>query len=254
MNFITQLLETYKKGTMYDLVQKASKDLETINQSLENQNEEQHKEIVFLKTKIYNLDKEIEQSKIPALSPIDTYLKSQYKVIKNIAYENKRGYDVFLNQMITPNTFEVLKFRKSYTNDNNYEYIKKLGDKLAKLTTWVSEANLYDSGDWYLYPEETLTTYKTKCDCEDVSFTMCSMLPEYMGVCYGMFHKSNKEVFGHAYPILLYNDKLFIVETTGDLVEMTGFFDKRYETYFIITKDYTYRVKYGIEFGKLCNW
>jgi hypothetical protein len=170
-----------------------------------------------------------------------------------IAYENKRGYSVFINQMITPNSFEVINFKKKVTDTDDYELIKKLGDKVAKLTTWVSEQNLYDSGDWYLYPEETLTTFKSKCDCEDVSFTMCSFKPEYMGVCYGMYHK-DKESFGHAYPILLYKDKLYIIETTGNAVEMTGFFDKRYETYFIVTKDYTYRVKYGIEFGKLCDW
>jgi hypothetical protein len=95
---------------------------------------------------------------------------------------------------------------------------------------------------------------KAKCDCEDVSYTMTSFMPQLMGVCYGFYVQSEKVKFGHAYPLFLYEGKLYILETTGDRVEVAPFNDKRYDTYFIVTKDYTYKVKDGVRFGELASW
>lgn len=199
-------------------------------------------------------------------SPIDNYLSKQYKVIPNIAYKNKRFVSikqksktlsgeviVYLNQLITPDNYEVRRFFSDINGDDLYQQVVNAGDKLAKHTTWVDEMKLYDTSDFYLYPEETLTFMRKSTDCEDVSYTMASSNAKYIAVCYGYYHNGDNK-FGHAYPIVLYKDKLYIVETTGNTVETSSFDDKRYETFFIITKEKTYQIKAGVRFGVLASW
>ena len=106
--------------------------------------------------------------------------------------------------------------------------------------------------DLYLYPEEVLTKFKDKCDCEDISFTLASLDINKCGVCYGLY-KNGNNIFGHAYPVFLFNNNLYIMEATGKIGFITGFNDKRYETYFIVTKNNTYRLKNGVSFGKIAE-
>ena len=177
----------------------------------------------------------------------------RYKTVKNIAYKGKTEYPIYLNQLITPNAFEVLKFKKGINVINDYTRVAKQGDKLAKHTTWVDEGKLYPNKDRYLYPEETLTTHKRKCDCEDVSAVMTSLNPKITGQCWG-FMKNGSTKFGHSFPAFLYNNKLYIVETTGNAVKIVPFESTKYEVHFIVTQDYTYRLRYGVTFGKLANY
>lgn len=186
---------------------------------------------------------------------MDSYLQTKgFKQVKNIAYGDKRdGVGIFLNQMITPNAYEVQKIKNRFIKTKDrYKRIESLGSFLAKHTTWVDEKKLYKK-DIYRYPEETLTLYKDSCDCEDVSNVMASFEPKFMGVCYGFLSPNSSTRFGHAFPVFLYNDKLYIVETTTNNVEITPFEDKRYETYYIITKENTYQLKGGVAFGRIIS-
>lgn len=193
-------------------------------------------------------------------SAIDLYFSSKYQLIPNKAYINKRGkksQSMWLNQMITPQAWEVQNFVQKYAGKDGNVWTKAstLGEALAKHTTWVDEQKLYEGGDFYLYPEETLTTHKDKCDCEDVSYTFASFMPSLVGVCYGFYTNAKEnQIYGHAYPVVLYDSELFIVETTGTRAELVPYSDVRYDTHFIVTKDYTYQVKSGVEFGSLASW
>ncbi len=207
-----------------------------------------------------DLNAEIIEMKTKENSPIDAYMESKYSIIANIAYQQKRKigteyYSVYLNQMITPESFEVLKFKQPFIKmlDDKYAFNFNIGNALAKHTTWVDEQKLYDTGDYYLYPEETLTGMRKKCDCEDVSYVMASFDHTNTAVCYGMYN-SGDEKFGHAYPCFLHEGQLYIAETTGTSVNIVKFTDYRYNTYFIITKDKTYKVKSGLSFGKITSW
>lgn len=198
------------------------------------------------------------KKKLLVETPIDEFLSNKFSVIPNIAYKFKRGKEaqnVWLNQMITPQAWEVQNFSQRFLKQdvNLWNKMQILGDALAKHTTWVNEQKLYDTGDFYLYPEELLTTHKKTGDCEDCSFCMASFAPEHCGVCYGFYH-NEVEKYGHAYPVFLYNGNLYIAETTGDEVFLTKFEDTHYETYFIVTQKKTYRVKDGVVFGQLASW
>jgi len=201
-------------------------------------------------------------------SIIDEYLMERYPEINPIAYQNKRAvkylgkgsgpdkefYNVYLNQMITPDVWEVENFyRRSVHITDDFNRIQHLGNRLAKHTTWINEQDLYTSGDFYLYPEETLTVLRSKTDCEDVSFCMVSFEPEIGAVCYGWYHK-NGQKFGHAWPVFLLNGSLWIAETTGNSVQMVPHTSSNYEPFFIFTKNKTFRVKTGLQFGTLAHW
>lgn len=224
-----------------------------------------------------NLERVKSESKpVQALKPdeqsaIDKYLSSKYSTAKNIAYENKRAvaayydnakaksakkikYSVYLNQMITPNAFEVQKFKKEFSGiSDNYSFFQTAGDAVAKRTKWVDEQDLYDSGDYFLYPEEALTGMSQATDCEDVSNLVASLKSEICATCYG-FMTVGKSKFGHAFPVFLYQNKLYIVETTGDSVEIVPIEDNRYDPVFFITLNNTYRTRTGVEFGKLASF
>jgi hypothetical protein len=222
------------------------------------------------------VEKIIEKIKeVPVVSPIDKYLSKNYSLVKNIAYENKRqmtsqftkaekknvkfSYSVYLNQMITPNAYEVQKFKKPFTGIVDlYMRMQKMGDEVAKKTKWVAEQDLYFSGDNYSYPEETLTGMSQHCDCDDVSAVMASFEPDYCAICWGWYYpqgksKNESNNFGHAFPVFLWNDKLYIVETTGDSVEIVEMNDDRYEVIYFVTKDNTYKVKGGVVFGRIVD-
>lgn len=229
-------------------------------------------EVPIVKEVVKEVIKEVPVEKV---SPIDEFLSKRYKTIKNIAYENKRqvgsnftkqsgknikfSYSVYLNQLITPDSFEVQKFRKQFAGITDlYSRVQKEGDALAKLTRWVDEQTLYDSGDDYLYAEESLTGMSQFTDCEDVCNVMSSLEPEVMASNYGFYYPEGKSKnpsnrFGHAFPSFVYQDKLYYVETTGNSVEIVPESDDRYESIIMVTKNNTYKLKDGVTFGKLLD-
>lgn len=184
------------------------------------------------------------------------------KKIPDKAYTQKRNIKgkpitIFLNQMITPESYEVLAAKQILAqNISEFEGIKILGKELSKDFTWTDDKNLDVSGDYYLYPEEILVTKKG--DCEDHAFCVSSFEPEIIGVAYGFFYpkgKGESEKFGHAWNCALIDNELYNMETTGDTCELTKFWDttSKYDAYFIITKKGTYEIKSGQEFGYLAD-
>lgn len=189
---------------------------------------------------------------------IEDWCDSQYTEVKNIAYKNKRGESspsVYINEFITPEAFEVKNVLNKFTRYTNlYNKLFAIGKWLAKNTTWVDEANLYNTRDYYLYPNEVLTTHMDSLDCEDLSFCIASMMPDRIGVCYG-YYNNGKEKFGHAFPVFVDTDgEKYIIETTGLDVSITKYGDPKYDAYFIVTKDKTYQVKDGVRFGEIASF
>ena len=214
-------------------------------------------ETLVLRKELMDLRDEVIAHKCPVLNTkfaIDSHLESKHPIVPNIAYKNKRQvnkvfYSVYLNQMITPGSFEVKRFLQKHDKyDDLYFFMQHIGDSLARHTTWINEERAYKTKDYYLYPEETLTGMRKKCDCEDVSFVMGSFKPNISAVAFGYFHKKSGK-YGHAWPVFLYSDKLYIVETTGDFVEIVENDDKRYEAVYYVTQNFTYKAKNGVTFG-----
>lgn len=226
-------------------------------------------------SEINSLNDNIKKLLSDKVSDIDVKLNSLFTKTKNIAYENKRAvasyfdkdrkkkadkvrYSVFLNQMITPDAFEVLKFKAQFSAiDDDMTFFKRAGDALAQATKWVSEQDLYDSGDYYLYPEESLTGMSQYTDCEDVSFVMASLKPNVCAVAYGFYRPegmTGKRQFGHAFPVFVYNDLLYVVETTGDSADIREVDNNVYEPIYYVTKNHMYKVRGGVDFGKIANY
>lgn len=187
-------------------------------------------------------------------------LKKVARVIEPIAYKNKRkilgdGYSVYLQELITPEAWEVVNFKRGVpVTGDAHEDVQAYGDKLAVKLTWKDDGHLDKSGDYYLMPNETLT-HET-VDCEDHAFCLASMNDKLFGVGYGIFYDGTNNYY-HAYNIY-YNaeDKqLWIADTVGNRTVRQRLKDnKMYDTYYVITKESCFEIKGGIQFGYLANW
>jgi hypothetical protein len=243
------------KAKYVDL-EKRFKDLSKDNKSyvaeLEESLKKEHSAIVA------DLQDKIDNYKEKSVYPIDKYLKAHYTVIPNIAYQQKRKvektfYSIYLNELITPNAYEVIRFKAPLNKiKDKYDKMFALGNKLAKHTTWVDEQKLYETGDYYFFPNETLTGGRAITDCDDVSAAMASFEPEISAFCFG-YYNDGVNKFGHAFPVFLYEGQLYIIETTGKAAEVVSFKDSRYDVVFIVTQFNTYRVRGGVTFGKLAE-
>lgn len=197
-------------------------------------------------------------------SIINEFLESKYLVIENFAYKDKQKfmskyYSVFLNELITPDAFEVEKIkRKLKLTGNTLTDAQIIGDKVAELLTWTDDKNLDTSGDLYLYPAQAVA-YK-KCDCEDHSFLTASLQPTQFGVAYGFYYpetfkKNKNNKFGHAFNVFSHDNRLFILDTVGNvgvIEEYTGL--QHYTINYIVTKDKSFSVDDRTAFGTLAGW
>ena len=164
--FIKELTKPLFKSelTELELQKKKYKVLEELNKgtitTLYSVNQELHKQIEEL------------NAQIPKESSIDLYCNAKFKKIPNIAYKGKREinttpYSVYLNEMIQPDSFEVIKFKKGIDMTDNMLYnAVKIGNKVAQWMTWDSDNNLSKSGDYYLTPSEALCRRKGDCIAE----------------------------------------------------------------------------------------
>lgn len=203
-----------------------------------------------------NLAKEVESLKNQD-TDLEKWCKSKYLQINNIAYKQKRkikglSYSIFLNEMITPYAFEVAKFQQDIpVKQDLFERAVEIGRKVAKSLVWTSDTNLDSSGDYYLYPSETIVL--KDCDCEDHAFLVAS-LEKNIGVAYG-FYKNGTQEIGHAFNVLVYNDELWVLETTGNDVEIMRYKeDEKYRIHFIITRNYTFQLNGGVRFGEIAGY
>jgi len=206
-----------------------------------------------LSKKHIELENLMTTSKAKNLTELDKYCHKKYKIIANKAYMNKRRWQklpisVLLNQFIVPNQFMVKKLRNKITKGVTIRNdALNVGNKIAKDFTWTSDSNLGNSTDYYLYPEEIIVTGKG--DCEDHAFTVSSLNPE-IGVAYG-FYKGG----GHAFNAFIENNKLYVLETTGSRAKIVEYAKQTdYVIHYLITENFTYRVKGGVEFGTIANY
>lgn len=185
---------------------------------------------------------------------LDLYCQSHFKPIEMPAYRQKRHikgkyYSIALNELITPDSFEVKKFFKGLVQGKSlWADVKMIGAKTARYLKWTDDKNLDTSGDYYLYPNESIALVNT--DCEDHSFVNASAHPE-IGIAWGIFNRTT----GHAFNVFIDEGKLYILETTGDMAEVFEYTPKcGYDIYFIITREKAYEVKKGISFGEAAGW
>ena len=202
------------------------------------------------------------QAQLPTIPAIDSWCIVKYTKIPNIAYKDKskinnKYYSVFINELITPDAYEVLNLKQQCKKESNrYTQIKRYGDKIALLCTWTDDKNLDKSGDMYLTPSQFLALKKG--DCEDHAVTFGSM-DEEVGLCWGFYYpettsKPNNK-FGHAFNCFVYEGKLYIVDTVGnecEIEEYTG--QGHYTINYIITKNHTYVVDGSVDFGEIAGW
>jgi hypothetical protein len=194
-----------------------------------------------------------------SLAPLDTrndlerYCDEHYPILPMLAYKNKRAsfskpISVFLNQLITPDSFEVVKIAKKLKKGTTIrENAVLVGNKVSSLITYTSDKNLTNSDDYYLYPEETAVL--AKGDCEDHAYLTASLNKE-IGIAYGFMGK-----IGHCFNVFVENGKLYILETTGSIGEVHEYSDTdTYKIHYILTKNKLYRVRYGVEFGELAGF
>jgi hypothetical protein len=210
------------------------------------------------------------QAQIVPPSPIDTYLTKTYARIPNIAYTSKRissiqtlnktytgGYNVYLNEFITPDAWEIADFKQKAIGAtvDPYLQIDAIGRALKAKVSWVDETALYRSGDEYLYPSEVLTFMSQCCDCEDQSNTLTSCNPDVSFTGYFIYHNpDDHKDYGHCANVFLYNGQLFIRETTMAQYAIIPFPDPRYELHYAVTKDYTYQIDGSVQFGQTARW
>jgi hypothetical protein len=192
-------------------------------------------------------------------SPLVKYLREEYEVIPDIAYEQKReikgfSYNVFLNELIVPNAFEVRHFLKGVVlTSDGWQRARNVGNLVAKRLTWRSDKNLLGSDDYYLYPSEVLALREG--DCEDHAFLMASLLPGELGVAYGFWDNGSGKRIAHAFNVLLYKGELFTLDTVSDNVSML-YYDERstYTIHYVVTQDATFQLVSGTDFGRIAGW
>jgi hypothetical protein len=185
---------------------------------------------------------------------LETFCKNNYAEIPKIAYKNKRDIqsvdiDIYLNELITPRAFEVDKlFHGVYPSGPNMVVALGVGNVVGTTITWKDDINLSKSGDYYLYPNETIALGWG--DCEDHAFVVSSAARE-IGAAWG-FYKGG----GHCFNLFVANDKIFILDTTGGGAYISEWIPGKsdYDIYYIVTSRYTFLVKGGIQFGQIAGW
>jgi hypothetical protein len=195
----------------------------------------------------------------PNITDVESYCMARYKQIANIAYEGKRKFqgeqiDVYLNQMITPDAFEVIKVRRRLRMKGDPKIDAKIaGDWAARTFTWTDDGKLDKSGDFYVYPEETI---KHKLvDCEDHAFVVSSLVPE-IGVAYGFYYNSQeKKRYGHAFNVFIQDNRIYVLDTVGNTsyicaAEKTS----AYTINYVITKGMTFALDPSAQFGTIAAW
>lgn len=193
------------------------------------------------------------KDKISKPTKLDEYCCNKFKKIPMIAYKQKREirgkyYSIALNELITPNAYEVIKFKKGIvTNSNLLQNATNIGNAIAKYLTWEDDKNLDTSGDYYLYPQETLA--RQKGDCEDHASVAASMNEE-IGMAYG----SEKDIGWHCFNVFVYQGNLFVLDTVGNSAVVSLLDRTNYKIYYIITANNAYQVDGTEKFGIIAGW
>ena len=202
---------------------------------------------------IKDLDNENHALRQPHVTNLDLYCIGHFKKIEMPAYKQKRHikgkyYSIALNQLITPNAYEVVKFKKGISTTNNMlQNASNIGNAIAKHLIWDSDNDLDSSGDYYLYPEETIA--RKKGDCEDHAGVVSSMNEE-IGMAYG----SEKDMGWHCFNVFVYQGNLFVLDTVGNSAIVSLLNKTNYKIYYIITTNNAYQIDGSETFGVLAGW
>lgn len=204
------------------------------------------------------------KNEIEELMDVDTKLekfcKARYVQIGNMAYKHKRSiddvsYSIFLNELVTPLSWEVQNLMRNYNlkYKDNITRAKIIGDRIGGILTWDDDHNLATSGDYYLYPNETIS--RKLGDCEDHAFVAMSCHPE-MGGAWGFFVDQQKNEYGHAFNCFVHEDKLYVLDTVGNSASIVEYVKNTcgYRIHYIITSKYTFMLETGVIFGELAGW
>jgi hypothetical protein len=113
--------------------------------------------------------------------------------------------------------------------------------------------------DWEVQDTHNFTFWNgvVAHNCEDFAFLMASLFPDKMGVAYGFMKSSSQEKdIGHAFNVFIYEDELWVVDTSTSKNRVFKLNDPAYDykVHFVITVNHTYLVKIGVEFGQLAGW
>lgn len=236
---------SYNNTILSNNVSQLESDLKCSNESLNNMVDENiilNKEIVDLNNKLEN----------QTSTKID-YSLSEFTVIPNIAYKNKRKDDtiVFLNQTITPNSFEIEHLRQTLNlQEATHNNFIKFGNFIAKNINWVDETI-----DNYAYPEEVLSIIRSlktivNDDCDTVTDIFVSMFPENSCKIMGYYISDLGNKVGHAFVRFINeNGKSMYMELTGLQCSTFEIDNTQYIPYIAITQNKTYQIKSGLKFG-----
>jgi uncharacterized coiled-coil protein SlyX len=251
--FCKELIEENNvcKATTEVLI-KETNELKAVNSFQANEIIVLNEQVVEQEAEITLLKMQLEKDTL-----LEKYCKSNFKQIEMPAYKQKRGikgvfYTVALNELITPEAWAVHNLKKNIVFDGltMKEKAVRIGNVVAGKLIWTSDFNLATSGDYYLYPNEALSL--VKCDCEDHCFVVASCDLE-IGTAWG-YLLVNGERLGHAFNVFLHEGKLYVLETTGGVAEIYKHPSSKYEIVFIITKQYAFELKGGVQFGVLAGW
>ena len=221
-----------------------NKELETVEMTYEDYIYDTNIEMAGLRSQIFTLKN---------LSELDLYCYVHYKDIDDIAYTGKRKYlkhnmDIYLKEFITPNTYEVKKFFNNAVDNNTLLMIKQAGNRVAKHVTWKDDMKNLGSSDYYLYPNEIILGQSD--DCEGHSYLLSSC-DNRIGVAYG-YLTQGKRKFGHAFNVFVYENELYIADTTGDSIHIEKYGkDSNYYIHYIITHNKSYELDGSVVFGVL---
>ena len=240
-------------------IQIFGQDLLKENNNLHLKNLDFMKDIDKLQTEINRIndirkaqDERIEELENP-LTKLDKYCLENFKKIPMIAYKQKREfrgvyYSIALNELITPNSYEVIKLKKGLSMQGTMlEVAERIGNRVAKTITWDSDNNLDKSGDYYLMPNETIS--RLKGDCEDIA-NVTSSMHEEMGMAYGWADG----IGWHAFNVFVYNGMLYIMDNTGNYGKVALLDRSGYKIYYIVTMENSYQVDGSEIFGTVAGW
>lgn len=178
--------------------------------------------------------------------------KKGYKLTKK-AYQKKRSikdkyFSMFLHELITPDSYEVMRYKR----DNKLTTFKLGAKKLSKDAAWTDDKNLDKyTGDVYLYANEVLTLLKD--DCEGHATVMTSMFPEELGLAWGMVNIPGGNSFGHSFNVYLKDDELWLLDTVENSPIYKKVSEHYYDVYMITTRKGTYILKDDLEFGMVAR-
>jgi len=233
----TMALKIFAKNSEFEHAQNLITDLTEINKGLRN-------DIIELKK--------------PKVTALEKYCSATYPEIENIRYNQKRKikgkyFAVELNQFITPNQFEVQKFRKKLKLSGSlFTDAKIIGDNVALKIKWTDDKNMDTSGDYYSYAEEVLCMGEE--DCESHAAVVSSINPE-IGIAYGfLLNEKGEKIGGHAFNIFVYAGSVYILDTVGNSATIQLYNGQYYSINYIITQNKTYAVDSSCTFGSIAGW